>query len=207
MRWLWLVSKVSQAFTVPLPFTIRFVHVSVMNPERYSAENLLMMSFPLVNRVISASFCANVWVEINKRKLQSPWQKVERSAARFGSTVATVPRENYCTVHSLSSCCLHLSAVHLASNLVHMVYICSSLMVCGHVERMERGGGISTGITKICHFIPCYWTLHSVSPGQGILCRGLRRLRLTLKAQSMYCFMDWGLNMTSFTSLLWKKFK
>ncbi len=111
---------------------------------------------------------------------------------------------------SLSSCCLRLSAAHSASNLVHMVYIWGRLMMCGRSERMRRGGGIRTGIAKICHFIPRYWMLHSLSQGQGFLCRkhygGLRGLSLTFKAHSLYCCMACILYMTSFT-FLFKKVK
>jgi len=65
-----------------------------------------------------------------------------------------------------SSCCLRLSAASLASNLVHVVYVCSSRPVCVAMANKLRGGEVlalaSQTSVILFHGIECC----SVSRGQ-----------------------------------------
>lgn len=137
------------------------------------------------------------WIRVGDWKEKSYRHAGRQTKCCFGgadsSAIALI------TVCSQSCCCCLLAAVHLDCNLVHMVYILSGLMVCGRGEQMEGGGGITTAVTKICHFIPCYWMLHYVRQSQVFVCRthysGLRRISLTSKAFIVYCSLYWVLYM------------
>lgn len=104
------------------------------------------------------------------------------------------------TAFWLSSCSPLICLLFICPLILYIWFIFfSSLLVCGRCEQLDRGGGISTGITEICHFIPFYWIQHSVTQGQGFLCRkhyrGLRRSSLTFS-------MDWVLYIKSFLKVI-----
>lgn len=174
MRRLWLVSGVSKSLLCHYSsHTIGFIHI---HHEHYSTEIALLnisscIYLETVQCIINVSFSELIlWIYYSHR--QKTKKKV--NSALFYPTVVTAYRG--ITVYQLSSCCLHPSAVQSASNLIHMVYIWGSLMVCGPSERLERGGG-----TVLAPASRRYWMLHKdfcVERLNG----GLRRLSLTLKA-------------------------
>lgn len=147
-----------------------------------TAQKLLCQVFPLAStcKQSSVSLMCLFWADIVIYIILTGRKQKKVNSALFYLTVATAYRG--ITVYWLLSCCLHPSAVQSASNLIHMVYIWGSLMVCGRSERLERGGGtvLALASRRSVSFIPCYWMLHKDFYVERL--RGLRRLSLTLKA-------------------------